>query len=223
MIRWSILLSLVASPVLASQSKVHGSLAIVDSHHFQGMDQSQGRTSAMASVEYRPVDGIGVGVWVGEHRLPQGFGNSIEVDYFVRLSRQLSFNQRIDTSLWRYTFVESSFDDYEWTQWLLSYHRDERLSLTLGASDNLLRSNKLTTFVEGTIRQSYGRVIGSLSLGRNNLSGTNFESFEYAEFRIAVHWGDFHAFADYTATNGVDGRIERLAHEGPSLGISYAF
>ncbi len=83
-------------------------------------------------------------------------------------------------------------------------------------------TDELSTFVEGTARRSFGKWIAGVSVGRNNLSGTVRDSFEYVQFRAVYNQRNWHIFANYTLPGSIDDAItSSFVSEGAGFGISY--
>lgn len=217
-----LLLLFGVSPVLAA-SPVSGVLSVADNYHYQGISQGQDRVSLSASLEYRVSERVSAGIWVGDFRLPGDMGSTSEVDYYLRLDYPVSFRHRFETSLWRYTFRDDRISYYDWSQWLVSYHLDDRFSLTAGLSDNLLGSDDTSTLLEGTFRYTSGPAVLSLTVGRNDPGGPVMESFAYGRLRLSWSSRDWHLYVDYTDASNVDGPIRYFTKEGLGFGLSYAF
>lgn len=217
-------LLVVAAPAWADESPWRGSMGIESAHHYQGLAQNEGNASVNGSLAYRTKADVAVGIWAGKYSLPVYDGASAEVDYFVSWGHELAFNKRIETSLWRYTYTNPDYRKYEWSQWLTSFHLDERFSLTVGLSDHLFLSNRVSVFSAFTARQSTGPLTFALSLGWNEMSGSPLHSFQYAQFKTVYSFGRWQLFADYSqAFNARDRLASRLVHEGASAGIMRVF
>lgn len=221
---FGLLLALLATHVVAAPGGVRGSVTIGRGHHFQGIEQNRDKTAVSASIAWRTADNLAFGLWVGEFSVPYYQGSSTEVDYFVAWGKQLSFAQRIETSLWHYSYSGEEFSRYDWNQWLTSYHLDERFTFTFGVSEGLFLSNRVSTFAEVTARRNFGRVTTALSIGRNNLSGSPLESFGYVQLKAVYSVGRWHLFADYAEAFGASGSVaQSVVHEGTGLGVSWVF
>lgn len=216
-------LLIVCVPAEAAPPSFQGALTVAYEDHFQGIRQND-RTSISAGIAGRATKNLSAGVWLGEFRVPYYEDASGEIDYFVRFTKQLAFGHRIDTSLWRYTYTNPDYRKYDWSQWLTSYHLDERFTFTVGVSKDFLLANRLTTFAEITARHNFGRMTAAFSLGRNDPGDSPLNTFEYGQFKIAYSMRHWHLYADYTQTIGIDDATTRqFAHQGLSVGISRAF
>lgn len=219
-----ILLLLLAANARAADSPWRGSIGIESAHHYQGLAQNEGNTSASGSVAWRATDSVSVGAWVGKYSLPFYYGASPEVDYFISWGTELAFNKRIETAVWRYTYTDPDYKKYDWTQWLTSLHLDERFTFTLGIADRLFLSNHTSAFAEFTARHNSGRLTTALSVGWNDMSGSPLHSFHYAQVKAVYNLGDWQLFADYSKAFGIHDLVtSRLVHEGASAGLMYVF
>ena len=215
---------MVSARAMAEDSRWRGSVAIESAHHYQGLSQSEGHASANVSLAYRTSEHIAVGTWVGKYSLPVYPDATTEVDYFVSWGHEFNFNQRVETSLWRYTYIDPDYRKYEWSQWLTSFHLDERFTLTAGLADHLFFSNRVSAFAEFTGRHNRGPLTIALSLGWNEMAGSPLHSFQYAEVKTVYDTGRWQLFADYSRVlDGHDRLTSWLVHEGVSAGLIYVF
>ncbi|MBD3647688.1 MAG: hypothetical protein HUJ31_09615 [Pseudomonadales bacterium] len=203
-----------------AESPFTASIAVDRNYGYQGLSQGEDRTLLSASARYSGEHFV-AGMWVGEYELPWYEDGTEEVDWFIGYQTRLSFDQRIETSLWHYTYLDDAYERYDWTQWIASYHLGQRLTITAGLADNLLGSEATSSFAEVTLRHAVGPLLTSLGIGRNNLSNTRFESFEYA--RAQASWGQdkWSVYVNYTWSGTGNYLTELVRHEGPGLGFSY--
>ena len=223
--RWWLLVLLMSQACAAVASVgLVGSITASHGHHFQGLDQNGGRLSLYGSMAVHTTTGLSAGVWLGRFRLPRYDSGSTEVDYFVGYGRQLSFNRKIETSLWRYTYTNTDFEKYNWSQWLTSLHLDERFTATFGLSQGEFLSDGVGKFGEVTARHVHGHLSTAISLGRNVLPDSPRGNFDYVEIKAAYSARNLDLFAGYSKPFRIDGPITRLfVHRGASLGVSYTF
>lgn len=220
--RWLVLMVLLAAASVKAQNGVSGSLSLTHHHHFQGFRQNDRPASAHGSLQYE-ADGVSAGVWVGEFGLPDGAGNSAEIDYFVGFSTPLGFRHRIETLVWHYTYLNDDIDHYDWSQWLGRYHYDGWLSLTVGAADNLLQAKRTAWLLEALVRQPLAsNASASLAVGRNRFDDHFIDSFNFATAKLIYRTGDWIVAADYTMTTGDQGYTDRWTHDGISLSLTYS-
>lgn len=218
----SLLLLFITSPAVASPP-VSGSLSLANNYHYQGVSQDQDGVTRSASFEYRLAESVSAGIWVGDFRFPGNMGDGAEVDYYLRLDYPLSFRHRFETSVWRYTYLDDRLSSYDWSQWLVSYHLDDRFSLTAGLADNLLGSDETASLVEGTFRYTRGPTILSFTIGRNNLGGPVMQRFVYGRLRLSWGWREWHMYIDYTNSSDADAPTRYYMNEGMGFGLSYTF
>lgn len=219
-----VMLLIIAANAQAAESPWRGSISIESAHHYQGLAQNQGNTSASGNLAWHATDKVSVGAWLGKYSLPFYYGASREVDYFISWGTELSFNKQIETALWRYTYTDPDYKKYEWSQWLTSLHLDERFTLTLGIADRLFLSNRTSAFAEFTARHNSGHLTTALSIGWNEMSGAPLHGFHYAQVKAAYNLGNWQLFADYSQAFGIHDLVtSQLVHQGASAGLTYVF
>ena len=130
----------------------------------------------------------------------------------------------LHSSIWRYTFTDDELDHYNWSQWLIGYEYNGWLNFTTGIAYNFLDSGKTTSFVESMVKRHLGGLTTSLSLGRNNISRTQLDSFAYLRVKGIYNWQTWSIFADYTKTvTGKNNSVELFAADGLGVGFSFSF
>ncbi len=208
-------------PAAAEPEKLAAVVSLNTNYNYQGISQGQD-TAFNLSARYRFSEHVVGGVWLGRFELPWYRHATSEVDYFIGYGRRVFVDHRLETALWHYTFVDEAYRHYEWSQWLVAYHIDDRFSFTAALARNFLDADRLTSLIEGTARQTFGRVTTSFSVGRNNLSDTALDSFLYARLQVAYDRRNWTFYGSYVQAAASENYLNRLLqHEGVSLGLSY--
>jgi uncharacterized protein (TIGR02001 family) len=210
----------------ASSAGLEGRLGIGVSlgsdYQYQGIRQDRGGTSVAANIQYEHGEHWVAGAWIGEYEVPWYRDASLETDYFLAYRAGVSFNHRIETSLWHYDYHDPAYDHYDWTQMLMSYHYSDMLTLTLGAADGFLDTPGTSLLIEGTLRRHLGPVSIGVSAGKHHLPGESVSGFTYVQFGGTAQWRKWTLAAHYTlpqsATNYT---TQRLAHKGVSMVLGY--
>jgi len=211
----------ILTPALGAS--VESAVTVSHGHHFQGMQQNERPLSMHGSARI-DVGRFSVGAWIGRYEFPGSLITSTEVDYFIGYTKQFGFNHRIDTSLWHYTYSEDRLSSYEWSQWLTRYTFDGRITLTLGAADNLLRSDRPTVLAEALVRHRVSsRLSVSAAIGRHRFSEHVIDSFSYGTIKAVYTRGHWQFSADVTVTSENEGLTGQWTHEGISAAIAYRF
>ncbi len=171
------LISLFSLPCLAEN--LSGAISISANYRYQGMNQFKG-VSPQGNIAWRMTDNFVAGLWIGRYQFPPTEEETTEIDYMLSYNHKFSFVDRIEISLWHYTFTDTELSDYDLSQLLVRYDRDERFTLTTGYSNDWLKRKRRTFFFEGTARHATRNGTFGVTLGHNNLSDTRFlNSFNY--------------------------------------------
>lgn len=214
-----LLLILLACPVSAQQ--LAGNLTLTHNHHFQGFRQNTDEPSLHGTVQFSSGD-FTAGAWAGRYDLPGSYRSSPELDLFVSYNKSLGLRHQLESSLWHYSYTDDSLDDYSWSQWLTRYQFDGWLTLTMGVSDNLLKTSDPVMLFEalGSLPVRNDTSV-SLAIGTNHIDHPYIESFDYATIKVSYQWGPWQFDADATVNNADSGATRTWTHRGFSTSLTY--
>jgi uncharacterized protein (TIGR02001 family) len=216
--------SLAESAFSDEKTRLHGRAVIESGYQFQGFAYNKDSATPHANISYQLGENWIAGVWVGEIDYPRRNIKSAEVDYFIGYNRTIALAHSFHVSMWRYTYSKDQLSSYDYTQWILSYEWQAWLNVTLGLSDNQLHSEHVGQLLEVTVKDQFGPVTGSLTLGHNGPLKDRFDALNYVRVKAVYPLGDWQLFGGYTYQHDLDDVVaEQWAHEGVSLGISYSF
>ncbi len=160
-----------------------GYLSLGSEYAYRGLRLTENDAAASAMLEYQSRSGFYAGVWIGHLDLPNNDPRSEELNLLWGYTRNLGSQWALDTTVIHYRYPESNLQkDYDWDEWLLALHYQQRWTVRLGVNQNWLASDKTAGLLELTYRYNLPLDFTSdATLGYNRVDdivGTNYRYYE---------------------------------------------
>jgi uncharacterized protein (TIGR02001 family) len=229
LIKTGILFLFIATLSHASLAEWHNTVSANSDYVFRGLRYPGPSAALSLSSEYQFKNGWRGGLWLSEHGEGDSFHGQRELDYWLGYARSITDKTTAELSIIRYTFPESWLNDYDWQELVLSFHIDQRWSVSLGTNRNQFGGEESGKVLELTHRRLLDGALFKntlLDITIGNLKNRDIaDDFIYYELGISRDFNRWRPRLAWVSTRGGPPTVyqQSLARGEWSFSLSYSF